>query len=184
MSEARPAAFLDRDGTINRDTGFVGDPDGVELLPGAAEAVRSLADAGFLPVVVSNQSGVARGYFTEDAVRAVNARIAELLAAHGARVAAWYWCPHHPGGDVPQHTRACRCRKPGPELLERAAREHGLDLGRSICIGDKERDVEAGRAAGVARTVLLAAAAPEGGSVADHVAASLRDAAAWAIAER
>ncbi|GIW70603.1 MAG: D,D-heptose 1,7-bisphosphate phosphatase [Planctomycetota bacterium] len=177
----RPAAFLDRDGTLNRDTDFVGGPEEVELLPGAAEAVRRLRAAGFVPVVVSNQSGVARGYFDERTVRAVNRRLGELLAAAGAPIELWYWCPHLPEGRDPRYAVACDCRKPAPGLLLRAAREHALDLARSVAIGDRERDIEAARAAGVPVTVLLAPRAPLT-TRATHVAPDLAAAADWLLA--
>jgi D-glycero-D-manno-heptose 1,7-bisphosphate phosphatase len=136
----RPAAFLDRDGTIIRDTGYLHDPAAVELLPGAAAAIRRFRDAGWAVVVVSNQSGIARGLYPEAAYHAVQARLAELLAAAGARMDAAYFCPHHP-----EITGPCECRKPGIRLFEQAAREHHLDLGRSIWVGDRPSDVEPAR---------------------------------------
>jgi D-glycero-D-manno-heptose 1,7-bisphosphate phosphatase len=135
---SRPAVFLDRDGTLIEDPGYLGDPQAVVMLPGVAEALRRLADRGYRLVVISNQAGVARGMFTEDAVREVNARVAEILDADGARIDGWYWCIHHP-----DYTGPCGCRKPGTELLERASREHDLDLGASWMVGDHHSDVEA-----------------------------------------
>lgn len=132
-----PAAFLDRDGTIIRDTGYLHDPETVELLPGAAEAIRRFNEQGLPVVVVSNQSGIARGLYPESAYHAVQARLIELLAAAGARIDAAYFCPHHP--DV---TGPCECRKPGVLLFERAAQEHDLELRRSLWIGDRPSDVE------------------------------------------
>jgi len=146
----RPAVFLDRDGTLVEDPGHLGDPDGVVVLEGVPEAIRALADGGFAPVVISNQAGVARGLFTEEAVAAVNQRIAELLGDSDARVEGWYWCPHHP-----DFTGPCDCRKPAPGLLLRAARELGLDLSRSWLVGDHRSDVEAARRAGVRPVMVL-----------------------------
>jgi D-glycero-D-manno-heptose 1,7-bisphosphate phosphatase len=143
------AAFLDRDGTINvkaPEGEYVETPAEVRLLPGAAAAVRRLNEAGIPVLVVTNQRGIALGRMTEADLAAVHRRLAELLAAEGARVDAWYHCPHDRG--------ECDCRKPEPGMLLRAAREHGVDLERSVMIGDAESDVEAGRRAG-ARTVLL-----------------------------
>jgi len=142
----RPAAFLDRDGTVIEDRAYLGDPDGVRLVPGAPEAVARLTAAGYRVVVVTNQSGVARGLFDEAAVDAVNRRVAELLAASSpaAVIDGFYVCPHLGG---------CSCRKPLPGLFVRAARERQLDLGRSLAIGDSPRDVEAARAAGCPRTI-------------------------------
>ena len=139
----RAAAFLDRDGTIIRDTDYVGSPDEVELLPGAAAAIRALNDAHIPVVVVTNQSGIARGYFTQADYERVAARLDELLRADGARIDATYVCPH-----LPEITGACECRKPGTLLFRRAAEDLGLDLARSWYIGDKPRDVEPARALG------------------------------------
>ena len=142
MSDAavRPAdgraAFLDRDGTIIEDRHYLARPDGVALVPGAAAAVRRLNEAGVAAVVVTNQSGIARGLVTPAQYEAVRARLDELLAAEGARVDATYLCPHHP-----DFTGPCQCRKPGPALYEQASRELGLDLARSAYLGDLWRDV-------------------------------------------
>lgn len=144
MSELlRRAAFLDRDGTLIADPGYLGEPEGVILLPGVAAALAELRAAGFLTVVVSNQSGVARGYFDTAAVEAVNRRMTALLAsAHAqARIDAIYFCPHGPAD-------ACGCRKPQPGLFLQAARELQIDLPGSVCFGDSERDIQAGAAAG------------------------------------
>ncbi|HEV3001502.1 MAG TPA: HAD family hydrolase [Solirubrobacteraceae bacterium] len=192
---APAAAFLDRDGTINvkaPEGEYVETPEEVVLLPGAAAAIRVLNEAGVSVVVVTNQRGIALGRMTEDDLEAVHARLASLLAAEGARVDAWYHCPHDRG--------ECSCRKPGTAMLERAAREHGIELRRSVMIGDSESDVEAGRRVG-ARTVRLApsgaaaaggaasasAASGAGGpagavpSAADAVLPSLLDAVRWAL---
>lgn len=149
----RRAAFLDRDGTLIADPGYLGDPAGVVLLPGVATALMQLRAAGFLTVVVSNQSGVARGYFDAAAVQAVNRRMAELLQAADARagIDAFYFCPHGPDD-------GCSCRKPRPGMFLQAARELGLDLPGSVCFGDSERDVLAGTAAGCPRGYRLSAA--------------------------
>jgi D-glycero-D-manno-heptose 1,7-bisphosphate phosphatase len=139
VTPSRPAAFLDRDGTIIHDVDYISRPEDVRLLPGVAEAIRSLNEAGVPVVVVSNQSGLGRGYFTYEDYEGVRARIEELLRAGGAHVDATYICPHPPA-DPP----ACACRKPGIGLFEQAAREHGLDLSGSWYAGDKWRDVQPG----------------------------------------
>jgi D,D-heptose 1,7-bisphosphate phosphatase len=132
----RPAAFLDRDGTIIIERGFLADPAGVELLPGAAAALRDLSDAGFALVVITNQSGIARGLFTEKQYLAVQSRTEELLRdEHVALDGAWF-CPHHP-----EFTGPCECRKPGLALFREAAETLGLDAGRSVWIGDRLQDV-------------------------------------------
>ncbi len=188
MSERWSAAFLDRDGTINvkaPDGVYVERPDELRLLPGAAEAVRELNERGLPVIVVTNQRGIARGRMTEDDLAAVHAGLDALLAPAGARVDAYYHCPHEGG---------CECRKPGTAMFAWAARDHGVDPARSFMVGDVESDVEAGRRVG-ARTVLLRAdgrgAAGEGRpfegepppTVADHVAPSLADAVRWLLSE-
>ena len=135
----RPAAFLDRDGTLMRDIHYPRDPEAVVLIAGAADAVRRLAEAGVVPVVVTNQSGIAQGRVTVAEYEAVRDRLDALLAAEGARVAASYHCPHHPDWTGP-----CECRKPGTLLYRTAASEHGLDPARSLFVGDRWRDVGPG----------------------------------------
>jgi D-glycero-D-manno-heptose 1,7-bisphosphate phosphatase len=132
----RRAVFLDRDGTIIEDTGYLAAPAEVRLLPGAAAAIARLSGAGLVPIVVTNQSGIARGLMDEVAYAATARRLDELLAAEGARLAAHYHCPHHP-----DFTGPCECRKPGTLLYRRAAEEHGLDLQGSWWVGDRIRDV-------------------------------------------
>jgi histidinol-phosphate phosphatase family domain/HAD-superfamily hydrolase, subfamily IIIA len=170
------AVMLDRDGTIVLDTNYLRDPATVELLPGAAEAITRLSARGIPAIVITNQSGIARGIISLGAYRAVRLRIEELLREQGAVVLDSYCCPHHPEVDGP-----CACRKPGTELYERAARAHGLDLSRCVFIGDKTRDVEPARKFG-ARAWLVrsnrtgdtdVAAAESAGT---PVVASLRDA--------
>jgi D-glycero-D-manno-heptose 1,7-bisphosphate phosphatase len=134
----RPAVFLDRDGTVIEDRDYLRDPAELRLLPGAAAAVRALNEAGLAAVVVTNQSGIARGLLTEADYEATARRLDDLLAAEHARLDARYHCPH-----LPELTGPCECRKPGALLYERAARELGLDLARSWWVGDRLRDVEA-----------------------------------------
>jgi D-glycero-D-manno-heptose 1,7-bisphosphate phosphatase len=186
--EGAPAVFLDRDGTLNREVHYLGDPDQLELLPGAAEGLRRLRAAGFRLVVITNQAGVARGYFSEKDVQRVHARLQALLRARGAEVDAFYYCPHHPEGQG-AYRRACPGRKPGTALYERAARELGLDLARSFVVGDKDTDLQPGIALGC-RTILLRtgygqalldAGALDGMPI-DHVADDLQAAATWILA--
>lgn len=155
---ARAAVFLDRDGVINEpvpdpQTGGLPEspyrPEDVRLVPGAAEAIKELHDAGFLLVAASNQPAAAKGNATMEQLQAVHERVVELLAAEGAALDDWRYCFHHPDRDG-----ACRCRKPEPGMLLDAAAEHDIDLSRSWMVGDADRDVEAGRRAGV-RTVLV-----------------------------
>lgn len=178
----RPAAFLDRDGTIIEDTGFVRRPEGVRLIPGSAEAIRRLNQAGWATVVVTNQSGIARGVLTEADYRAVAARMEELLFAAGARIDATYMCPHHP-----EVTGPCECRKPALANYRRAIEELGLDSSRSIFVGDRLTDlVPAGSLGGRAFLVLTgegARARPaveaRGASVVANLNEAVRTALAW-----
>ena len=138
MTASRPAVFLDRDGTIIEDMEYISRPEQVRLLPRAAESIRSLNDAGVPVIVVSNQSGIGRGYFTYEDFERVQARVEELLRSEGdAQLDAVYICPH-----APSAASACACRKPGVGLFQRAALDHGLDLAASWYAGDKWRDVE------------------------------------------
>lgn len=152
----KPAAFLDRDNTLIANDGDLGDPDEVRLLQGAASAVASLKGLGFTVVVVTNQGGVARGKYTEDDVRAVHDRLLQLVSdsANGATIDAFYYCPFHPKGSVPEYTREDETRKPAPGMLMQAAEDLGLDLHRSWMVGDQMRDIQAGHAAGT-RNILL-----------------------------
>ena len=145
----RPAAFLDRDGVLNVDHGYTYRPEDLKLMPTTAAAVRLLNEAGHLVIVVSNQSGLARGYFDEASVRQFNAQLKEALRTLGARIDAFYYCPHHPDGKVSAFAISCQCRKPQPGLLEQAARDWPIDRVRSFLIGDKDDDIAAARAFGI-----------------------------------
>ncbi len=148
----KPAIFLDRDGTINLDTGYVKNPDEVFLLEGVAEGIRKLKDGfGFKIIVISNQAGVSKGLMTFEDVEVVNAKINELLQNEGTCVDAFYYCPFHPDNDPPGRTI---CRKPSPFMILKAAKEHNIDLNKSYMIGDKVSDVEAGFNANI-KTVFL-----------------------------
>ncbi|HEX9342956.1 MAG TPA: HAD family hydrolase [Actinomycetota bacterium] len=146
----RPAVFLDRDGTLVEEVSYLHEPDKVALVDGALPALRRLADARFALVVVSNQAGVARGYYRERDVEAVHGRLQALLAAGGVALDGIWYCPHHPDGTVAGYARACRCRKPGAGMLEAAAVALRLDLAASWLVGNNPSDVGAARAAGVA----------------------------------
>jgi histidinol-phosphate phosphatase family protein len=154
LAMSNKAVFLDKDGTLVEDVPYNVDPDRIKLGPGAADGLRRLYAAGYRLVVISNQSGVARGLFPEEALAAVEVRLRELLAAEGVPLAGFYWCPHHPEGSVERYRRQCNCRKPAPGLVLGAMAEHGIDPAASWFVGDILDDVEAGRRAGC-RTVLL-----------------------------
>lgn len=151
----RRAVFLDKDGTIIENVPYNVDPELIRLNPGAEEGLTRLHRAGYLLFVVSNQAGVARGYFPESALQGVETRLRELLGAFGVPLAGFTYCPHHPEGKVEGLSMACECRKPAPGMILRTAAEHGIDLARSWMIGDILDDVQAGRGAGC-RTILVA----------------------------
>lgn len=154
MSPTDRAVFLDKDGTLIVDVPYNVDPALIALAPGAAEALPRLHAAGYRLVVITNQSGVARGRFGVEALGPVEARLRELLAGLGVPLAGFAFCPHHPGGSVAEYAVACDCRKPAPGMVVRLAAELGVDPARSWFVGDILNDVEAGRRAGC-RTVLL-----------------------------
>lgn len=150
----KAAVFIDRDGTINEEVGYLSEADKLSLLPGAAEAIRRLNETGLEVIVVTNQAGVARGYFNEDSVREVNRRLVKELADENAHVSAIYYCPHHP--DFPSvGCETCSCRKPQPGMLLLAARDYGIDLSCSFMIGDTGKDVETGKNAGCKSILVL-----------------------------
>ncbi len=151
LSQGRPAAFIDRDGVINRDHGYVSRWEDFEFIPGVEAAMARLQQLGFAIVVVTNQSGIGRGYYDEAAFKALTAQMTDTLGARGVDVTGVYFCPHHPTKALGDYLKDCDCRKPAPGLLLRAAHDHQLALDQSIMIGDKLSDIEAGRAAGVAR---------------------------------
>lgn len=144
------AFFIDRDGVIVVEKNYLAKPEDVEIIPGVANALKQIKKAGYMAVVVSNQSGIARGYYDDKAVDAINAKITELLAAEGAALDAFYHCPHHP--DFSGH---CECRKPAPGMLLLAAGELDIDIAASFMIGDKVSDVRAGENAGCRRSVMI-----------------------------
>jgi histidinol-phosphate phosphatase family protein len=158
----RPAVFLDRDGTIIEDAGYLGDPARVRLLPGVAEAIARLNQAGMPVVVVTNQSGIARGLLDEAAYHATRVELDRLLAGGGARLDAQYHCPHHP-----EITGPCDCRKPGLLLYRRAAQDLDLDLRASWWVGDQLRDVEPAKVLGGRGILVSGAASPPFATAAD-----------------
>jgi D-glycero-D-manno-heptose 1,7-bisphosphate phosphatase len=164
----RPALFADRDGTIVVEKHYLADPDLVEIIPGAAHALKRFADAGYAIIVVTNQSGIGRGFYTEADFHRVQQRIAEILAGAGVTIDGVYFCPHSPEQGTP-----CECRKPGTGMYLQAAREHRLDLRLSIYVGDRPSDVEAAAVLGgrgiLVRTGYGAGAAGYDGEVASDL---------------
>ncbi|HKT13736.1 MAG TPA: HAD family hydrolase [Terriglobia bacterium] len=150
----RPAIFLDRDGTVTDEVGYINHISRAKVYPFAAEAVRMLKSTGFPVIIVTNQSGVGRGYFTEEIVSQVHLMVEETLRAAGTSIDAYYYCPHHPSATVKGYRQECGCRKPGTGMPEEAAERFGIDLSRSYVVGDTYRDMKMGFAIG-ARTVML-----------------------------
>ncbi|RKZ28901.1 D,D-heptose 1,7-bisphosphate phosphatase [bacterium] len=179
----RKAVFVDRDGTLIVEKGFLSDPDGVEVIPGAIEAVKKLNDEGFAVIVVSNQSGVARGYFGEDAVVKVNDRVKSLFAEGGAKIDALYYCPHYADGSVEEYAIDCPCRKPGTGMVEKAVRE--LNVVPAFVIGDRKSDVELGKNLGVPAVLVLSGYGREQPDevvkMADFVAKDISSAVDWIL---
>lgn len=176
LLDSAPTVFVDRDGTINREVHHLSHPDQLELLPGAAEGLRTLCEAGCPLVVVSNQSPIGRGMFTEGRLLEIHARLTEMLAAEGVRIAGWYWCPHAPW-------EGCTCRKPAPGMFFKARDEMGVILESSWVVGDRLSDLRAGRQVG-SRTILVSTgygqeeyALPDRPELADHFVPTLREAA-------
>lgn len=155
MTAARRAVFMDRDGTISEEVGYVNHVSRYRVFPFAAEAVRALNEAGWLAVLVTNQAGVARGYFREELIGEVHKVLASELERGGARLDAVYYCPHHPSVGEPPYRFDCDCRKPRPGLLLRAAEELGLDLSRCWMVGDRYSDTELARNAGARSALVL-----------------------------
>ncbi|MFV3126213.1 HAD family hydrolase [Niveispirillum sp. KHB5.9] len=145
----RPAAFLDRDGVLNVDVGYAHRPDQIEWLPGARETVRYLNEHGYYVFVVTNQAGVARGYYDEEAVQALHAWMQADLAHAGAHVDDWRYCPYHPDGIVPRYRRSHPWRKPGPGMIQDLLAKWPVTLQGSFLLGDKESDLQAAAAAGI-----------------------------------
>lgn len=142
------AVFLDRDGTINCNGRYIGNIKELRLLPGAASAIRKLNKAGFKVIVVTNQSGIARGYFPESAVKKVNQELQRRLKKRGAYIDKFYYCPHYPEAKIAKYRKKCYCRKPAPGMLFKAASQLNINLKRSFMVGDMPTDIQAGNTAG------------------------------------
>lgn len=187
---SRAALFIDRDGTLTEEVGYVNHPTRLRLLPRSADAIRRLNGAGIAAVVVTNQAGIARGYFSAEVLDAVNAEMVKQLKQAGAHLDGIYVCPHHPTEGAPPWRADCDCRKPKPGLLHRAAADLGLDLTASTVVGDRPSDLVVARAVGAQAVLVLTgyglgewefcrAAMPV---QPDHVVADLLEAAEWTIA--
>ena len=187
MTALRPAVFLDRDGTINIDAGYIERMERFELYPFAIDAIRLFNHAGYLVVILTNQIGVAQGMYGEDFVVAVAGHLAERAAFGGGRIDGHYYCPHSPDAAVPQYRVDCQCRKPKPGMALRAAGDLAIDLRRSVVIGDRWRDMAVAKAVG-SRGILVKtgygateALRPPAGMSADAVCDDLIGAAVWLL---
>ncbi len=180
------AVFLDRDGTINEDVGYLSRLEDLKIYENAAEAIRLIKQKGFLAIVITNQSGVARGFFSEDFIVTVHNKINEYLKAHGTSLDALYYCPHHPRYGNEQYRKECSCRKPQPGLLIKAAEDLDIDLKNSYVIGDMPRDMDIARRVGAKGVMVrtgygrnvVATSKP------DYIAEDLLDAAKWIIRDQ
>jgi len=186
------AVFLDRDGTINEEVGYLKSLDMLKVIPGAGAAIRRLNAAGFKVVIITNQSGVARGYFPESLVHEAHALLTATLRKDGATIDGIYYCPHHPTAGNSKHTIQCDCRKPATGLMDRAARDLDIDLKQSFMVGDKWSDIELGHRAGARSILVRSGFAPDdaGNERPSHVedpdftAHDLAEAADWIIEQK
>jgi D,D-heptose 1,7-bisphosphate phosphatase len=182
------AVFLDKDGTINEDLGYIADPEDIKLLAGAGEAIKLLNQAGYKTIVISNQSGVARGRFTENTLQYLNKVLHKQILGGGGFLDYIYYCPHHPEIGIHPYKTECECRKPKPGMIKRGAREHNIDLSASYMIGDKDSDIEAGKNAGL-KTILVLTGYGKDTLIAleakkitpDHIANDLLEAVKWLL---
>jgi D-glycero-D-manno-heptose 1,7-bisphosphate phosphatase len=174
-----PAVFLDRDGVINVDHGYVSRPEQFEFIDGVFEACQHFAALGYTLIVVTNQSGIGRGYYSEADFHQLTDWMVQRFADHGVKIAGVYWCPHHPVKAQGSYQRECNCRKPAPGMILQAAAEHGIDLSRSLMLGDKAADMQAAASAGVGHKVLVLSGQPISAAdqaLADEVWLCARDA--------
>lgn len=191
MTTRRPAVFFDRDGTLNEEVDFISAPEQLRLIPGAGSAVRAVNEHGLLAFVISNQSGIARGLFTEADLIPIHAKFERDLGEKGARIDRIYYCPHHPTAGVPPYRTDCECRKPRPGMLHRAVHDLGADLSMSYVIGDRIVDVLAGKNAGAKGILVLtgygetsAGECRAQGIVPDYIAPSVKEAVEFILNER
>ncbi|MDQ1277763.1 MAG: D-glycero-D-manno-heptose 1,7-bisphosphate phosphatase [Thermodesulfobacteriota bacterium] len=181
------AVFLDRDGTINEEVGYLDSLEKLRVFPGAFEAVRLINHAGMKTIVITNQSGIGRGFFDEAFVDRVHEEMGRRFLAEGVLIDGFYYCPHHPTEGVGPYRQTCSCRKPEPGLLLKAAADLGIDLGRSYMIGDMPKDVEAGQRAG-AKGILVRTGYGKAADMEltrpDYIGPDILGAVKWLMADR
>ncbi|MGM0600844.1 MAG: D-glycero-alpha-D-manno-heptose-1,7-bisphosphate 7-phosphatase [Candidatus Rifleibacteriota bacterium] len=178
----KPAIFLDRDGTLNPDPGYISDPDDFELFPGAAEALKKLKDAGYLLILITNQSGIARALISREQLEAVHEKLKRKLAESGVSLDAIYYCPHHPDFPDKEGVSVCNCRKPAPGLIDQALRDFAIDREKSFMIGDKASDIKLAFNADLAPLLIAQEPMPGFGQVKNF--ASLKQAAHWILSKK
>lgn len=185
MQNMHKAVFLDRDGTIIEDVGYLNDPRQIKFIPGAIEAIKLLNENGYKVIVITNQAGVARGLTTEDMVQTINKVIHRNILNGGGVVEAFYYCPHHPEHGVYPYRKDCECRKPHPGLVKKAEKEHQIDLSQSFIVGDKESDLETGTQANIKSILVLTGTGEntkkEMKQAPAHISANLLEAAKWIV---
>jgi len=179
------AVFLDRDGTIVEDVGYLNDPADLKFIPGSIEAIKKLNQAGFKVVVITNQAGVARGLITENMLQTIDKTLHKWILSGDAHLDGLYYCPHHPEHGSYPYKQACECRKPHPGLLKKAERDLKIDLSKSFMVGDKSSDIEAGKTAGT-KTVFVTTGKGqkeknELKEQPNHIAANLSQAVDWIL---
>jgi D-glycero-D-manno-heptose 1,7-bisphosphate phosphatase len=179
------AVFLDKDGTIIKDVGYLDDPKKVRLFAGSASAIRSLNKKGFKVIVISNQSGIARGMFTESTLKDIDDKLISLIKRKGGKIDGIYYCPHHPRYGLSRYRRVCECRKPHNGLIIKAAKEHRIDLKRSFTVGDKRSDIKAGKISRTRTILVLSGEGRKNRSLIkpDHIALDLPGAVKWILKE-
>lgn len=190
MTAGRAAVFFDRDGTLNEEVSFLSRPEQLRMIVGAAEAVRSVNERGMAACVITNQSGIGRGFLTEADLVPIHAKLTRELDAAGARIDRIYYCPHHPTDGIPPYNVTCECRKPRPGMLLKAAGDFGLDLSKSYVVGDRIVDVQVAQATGGKGILVLTGFGIESmeecraqGVRPDYIAASAREAVAYILDE-
>lgn len=187
-AQLRRAVFLDRDGTLNEEVGHLLRMGQFEMYPFSSRAVRRINEAGLLAIVITNQSGVARGFFPEEQVHTANAQLIQHIEAEGGRIDRVYYCPHHPEGPLERYKQVCLCRKPAPGMLEQAAAEFGIQLRESFVVGDRWVDIEVAHRVGASSVLVLTGAGREeldahraAAGQPHHVAINVEEAVRWIL---
>ncbi|MFO7569631.1 MAG: HAD family hydrolase [Smithellaceae bacterium] len=195
MNTKITAVFLDRDGTLNEEVGYLDHADKLRMIPAAFEAVRLINESGMQAIVVTNQAGIAKGFFTEAFVRDINDRMQSIFLEHGAHIDRFYYCPHHPTDGAAPYRKICDCRKPAAGLLKQAANDLDIDLRNSYMIGDRYRDIEAAHRAGAKGVLVMTGYGQESTQDAgpdkagdqnrpDHIAGDILEAVRWILKDR